>query len=651
MKHLSTFLLLLISLMGRTQTHAEVLFPFYEAHKTGFINVQGKVVIKAIFLNAGTFSEGLAPARMHGTYGYIDRNGSFVIAAQYDYATNFSEGFAVVYKNGKPCFINKKGEMIQGISYDHLSPFHHGRALVKTANGAEGYIGYTGKLLIDTVFMEIGNFVNGLAIVKSPGTPTKENSYINYSSGVIDTLGRFVIPPGIYTQITDIDGLYFKVEIPPLANDTTGPLTQTGFTDRAGKLLFAKSHKNNSWIDGDIHCGLVKMNLYKYWLLREGFISYSHERTYEGFVNLKGEPVVNDTNYKYVGDFSCNRAFVQDEKRNTFLINTQGKRVVADTFRNINTIRFQQGLSFVAKHGTYGMIDTNGVFIIPPKYERIADVGLVGNYFFPGVEFSVKEEDITLYGICRKDGSTVLKPIMQEFDRSGFEDGILKCIIDGKYSLVNESGTIVWQEKEKDKQIAANLNIDLMNRGYFYAHSEPNTTDAGGFGSSHNAPRPFSPSSRFPSDTLSLSVRPDQRKTFSKTCKGMAVYVANNTRKKIQFNAQDSRLYMKVQALDPQGQWRDIEYLPGSWCGNSYHTLSLEPKTYWRFVTPLYEGDFKTRLRIELKYIDPSDPGEEGQERKELTIYSNEYEGSINPGQFWRKGGYNRRGLMDPYND
>lgn len=651
MKHLYVFFLLIISFICKTQTNTEALFPFYESHKTGFINGQGKVVIQPVFFNAGTFSEGLAPARVNGTFGYIDRSGSFVIAAQYDYATNFSEGFAIVYKNGKPFFINKKGEMISGISYDHLSPFHNGRALVKTANGAEGYISYTGKLLIDTVFMEIGNFVNGLAIVKSPDSTTKENGYINYSSGVIDTLGRFVIPPGIYTQIIDIDGLYFKVEIPPLANDTTGNLTQTGFTDRTGKLLFAKSHKNNSWIDGDVHCGLVKMNLYKYWLPREGFVSYTPERTYEGFVNLKGEPVINDTNYKYVEDFSCNRAFVQDEKRNTFLINTQGKRVVADTFENINTIRFQQGISFAAKHGKYGMIDTNGVFIIPPKYERIDAVGLVGNYFFPGSEFSIKEEDITLYGIEHKDGSTVLKPVMQEFDRFGFEDGILKCIIDGKYSLVNESGTIVWQEKEKDKQISGNLNSDLMNRGYFYAHSKPNKFDPGGFGSSHNTPRPIKRSSQFAPGILSLIVNPDTHDTFSKTYREMAVYVANSTRKKIQFNAQDSRLYMKVQALDLQGQWRDIEYLPSSWCGNSYHTLTLDPKKYWHFVTPVYEGDFKTRLRIELKYIDPSDTGEPDRERRVLMIYSNEYEGSINPGQFWRKDEYRPRGLMDPYND
>ena len=120
---------------------------------------------------------------------------------------------------------------------------------------------------------------------------------------------------------------------------------------------------------------------------------------------------------------------------------------------------------------------------------------------------------------------------------------------------------------------------------------------------------------------------------------------------KIDFNAQDSRLHMKVQALNSKGEWKDIEYLPRSWCGNSYHTLTLEPNNFWTFLTPIYEGDFKTKLRIELKHIDSEDKSEKSWKKKEITIYSNEYEGSINPGQFWRKQDYYPGGIMDPYND
>ena len=141
----------------------------------------------------------------------------------------------------------------------------------------------------------------------------------------------------------------------------------------------------------------------------------------------------------------------------------------------------------------------------------------------------------------------------------------------------------------------------------------------------------------------------------------MIVYVVNATSDTIHFNAQDSRLYMKMQASDRKGAWRDIEYLPSSWCGNSYHSVDLPVNHYWTFVAPIYEGSFSTKLRIELTYVDPSDKldvNERGRfldhayrDKRELKVYSNEFEGTINPAQFWRWPGYHATGIMDPYNE
>lgn len=189
-----------------------------------------------------------------------------------------------------------------------------------------------------------------------------------------------------------------------------------------------------------------------------------------------------------------------------------------------------------------------------------------------------------------------------------------------------------------------------MNRASFYAYSEPNDEDLGGFGSSNNFPNKIK-SQKFPKNKISVIVNPTKLDTISEIYNGFNVYVVNNTTTNLNFSAQDSRLDMKVQAKNEDGQWRDIEYLPSSWCGNSYHTLSLKPKYYWTFTTPNYEGEIKTKLRVELKYTDPAEESEKEQNIKEITIYSNEYDGSINPGQFWNKRTYYPNGLMDPYND
>jgi hypothetical protein len=53
----------------------------------------------------------------------------------------------------------------------------------------------------------------------------------------------------------------------------------------------------------------------------------------------------------------------------------------------------------------------------------------------------------------------------------------------------------------------------------------------------------------------------------------------------------------------------------------------------------------KTKLRAQLYYKKTID-----QEKEDL-IYSNEIDGSINPGQFWNKRTYYPGGIMDPYND
>lgn len=142
---------------------------------------------------------------------------------------------------------------------------------------------------------------------------------------------------------------------------------------------------------------------------------------------------------------------------------------------------------------------------------------------------------------------------------------------------------------------------------------------------------------------LSLEIFPDSPTAWMRSYQGLKVHVSNFGVDSFFFDAQDSRLYMKVQALDSGGRWRDIEYLPNSWCGNSYHEVFLGPGEYWLFAIPEYEGAIKTKIRIELRYKLHAGRS------PDLYLYSNTVEAGINPAQFWRKEGYTPRGIMDPY--
>ncbi len=639
------------------QTIDRHLFQISEGNRTGFIDSTGQVVIKPTFLSAGDFSEGLSAARINGTYGYIDASGNYIIQPQFEYATPFNEGLAIVFKNGKPFFINEKGQKPFETNFPIVEPFENGRSIVQTATKKMGIIDKNGKLIIDTVFSIINPFFQGMAVVEGMRHNTlssyEEETNDIFETGVIDTLGQFVIPYGKYELINDFKNGYFRVETPSEPWDTIeGSSKQIGFIDKSGKLIFSKDHKNSCWIDGDIHCGLAKMNLHKYWLEKEGSTSYSTANSYEGFVNLNGEIVINDTTYLSVKDYSDNRAFVRKKNRNYIIIDTQGKTISKEIFSRVIGNGFNNGVALVEKDRKFGMIDTNANFLIKPQFNGIDEVGIINGYFFFFEWNKDKKSNYDrLYGIAKIDGTIILNPVIEEFDRYGFRNGLLKCTVSDKLTYINVDGKIVWQENRNKSEQLSNLNIDFMNRGYFHAYSKSNKNDLGGFGSSDNFPKKISKSDKFHINSIGVIVRSDMKDTIFNTFNGITVFVVNTSKKKIDFKAQNSRLYMKVQAKDSKGKWQDIEYLPNSWCGNSYHTLTLEQNYFWTFLTPVYEGDFKTKLRIELKYIDPRDKTEKRWDKKEITIYSNEYEGSINPGQLWRKRAYYPRGIMDSYND
>jgi hypothetical protein len=122
-KPFSTLLLATALIAGCRQATRPHLFPIVENNRLGFIDTTGQVVIKPVFRTAGEFSEGLAAARVNGTYGYIDETGNFVIQPQFDYATPFSEELAIVYKDGQPYFINKQGQKAFEFNFLTAAPF------------------------------------------------------------------------------------------------------------------------------------------------------------------------------------------------------------------------------------------------------------------------------------------------------------------------------------------------------------------------------------------------------------------------------------------------------------------------------------------------------------------------------------------------
>src|SRR6478736_1663551 len=221
MKIAATLLLLLgfINLVtAQSQIDPEMkLFRVVKKGKIGFINEAGQTIIKPVFAAAGEFSEGLAPARLHGLYGFIDQGGNFVIPPQFEFAEAFQKGIAIAYQKGKPFYIDRSGRKLFENPFAEIGNFHHGLARIRTVTNKSGIINKQGHLVIDTVFRYVNSLNNGTALVTGLNHKPYPFPYTApkvFEEGLIDTLGKFLIPFGQYSEIELLAQNYFLAQHP-----------------------------------------------------------------------------------------------------------------------------------------------------------------------------------------------------------------------------------------------------------------------------------------------------------------------------------------------------------------------------------------------------------------------------------------------------
>lgn len=633
------------------------LYPIIENGLWGYINSFGEEIITPQFRSAGQFSEGLASVRLQGTYGFIDKHGSFVIKPKYDMAYSFVNGLAKVYINSKPYLIDKKGKKLFEHNYAEIFNTNEKNLLItRNKNDKYGLIDYKGKQILSNVYDHIKAFSSGLAIIIKKKNSRSEDKGNIREYAVINTNGDFVVPFGKFDNIGDFKDGYAQVEF----NLDAFPDIEehNGFIDTNGNLKFTIPYKtwHLSYNTVGFSEKLATIDIYsvdpdtiKVW-------SSTKRYDYTGVIDTNGKILFSNKEWDDITPFKNGVAFAQDINGNYFLINIRGEVLNKKPYKNIlyGNIRkkpeelFKDGVEFVKTEQGWGAIDPKGEFVITPKtfdfeFDYVSRSGKT--LIFHQDISAVSDKYSYQYGFWDIESNTTVKPQYHNF-RFLKESDLIYVIKDGVSGYINKQGKNIWKEHHTQNKGKKKLNIDYMNRGYFYASSPYKKELAGydGWGTSENSYKKVKNIDIVESNKLVVYVDPKQKSLYQKSYYGIKLYIANTIKDTIYFNAQDSRLYLKLQAKDKSGEWRDIEYLPSSWCGNSYHSLFLPTNYYWEFTIPVYEGEFKTLLRAELLY-------KNDKKSKSIPIYSNTFEGSINPGQFWRKKTYHTSGLMDPYND
>lgn len=157
-----------------------------------FLNVDtNKVIINFSYLEAGKFSDGLAPVKANVKakgifWGYIDRNDKMIIPAKYTEATNMKDRLGEVRDPaGGMAIVDSIGTVVFKNPLESKFKFHEELALMQKASGKWGYVNRNGKFQIKARYIYAEDFSEGLAVVQ-PATGAKK--------GFIDLRGKLVIP-------------------------------------------------------------------------------------------------------------------------------------------------------------------------------------------------------------------------------------------------------------------------------------------------------------------------------------------------------------------------------------------------------------------------------------------------------------------------
>ncbi len=138
----------------------------------------------------------LAKVMISGRYGYVNYKGKMVIDAIYEDAGQFIGNMARVSTGTSYYFINKKGKMISS-AFDNARDMVDGYAAVNIA-GRWGFMNEKGNVTIEPIFDEVSDFYCGYAAVKQ-GT----------SYGVIDEKGKYVVSTGMFSSLNILE--YFEM--------------------------------------------------------------------------------------------------------------------------------------------------------------------------------------------------------------------------------------------------------------------------------------------------------------------------------------------------------------------------------------------------------------------------------------------------------
>lgn len=319
---------------------ADVLLPFKDKGKYGFLDRSGNVVIAPAYKEVYTgFSEGLAFVKNQaGKKVAIDRSGAEVFVAPYDELYAFDNGLAEYRRHVQGFNWGSLLGVVIGSSFN--TGYDPGLYGGLTYDGVKrGYIDRQGHIVIDSKLDEVYPMTAFGTFVKNKG----KLSFVNRQGQALIGPADYVIDQG---TLDDLGGL---VSLKDKGNGKYGVFSMV---DGAQVAPFA--------YDAITFLGSERM------LLQRGETRYLVDETTGESVNTVAKGIT-------VMPFGVeNRTWRFDEKKNYAIIDQNGQVLFTAPAGTITKVKnFRNGVSPVQVGKLWGVVDGQGRWLVQPQYDDL----------------------------------------------------------------------------------------------------------------------------------------------------------------------------------------------------------------------------------------------------------------------------------------
>lgn len=616
-------------------------------NRIGAVNKDGKILLDTIaqdirdYYESGSpsdteyFGEKYQKAFVNGKVGIITRDRKFVLPPKYQTIEFITDNLLLVStKTYHNIFVIDLNENILLDSiFDRIYEISNFALEVHTKETNKcGLLNLDFNYVFDTIYREISHLGNSYFEL--------ENS--SREKGLFHFNGDTIVPFGKYKSFGGGGKDYFLVEFVERIHPGT---LAFGVINKKGKLI-------NKWYLTDFESRYLQFNIFT--IEDDEYIDIERKADKKRFqLNFITGELSPKENLGRKEDKDIFRAYLKKYNSIYKLHDWNGKLVSNKVFANCKDEKDSTGNFIVSPFSDslnvqkWGIIDTLGNYQILPIYTEIEKINEQNDFFIVTDTGNKK-------GIFSIDSGRLIIPNNHFSSFSIIKNDVIIARGDSLEYWFNKHGKQIWtrhrlfKERSPNSYVVTKLDIDFQYKPRY-------NTEVGDFKKEKKekwfgAAYPqyvFDVQSNidFPKGQLSIIIDTSAIDTIKNEYFGHPMYVVNFSLDTLAFASQDGRLYLKMQALDENGVWRDIDHLANSWCGNSYGLRWLQPNGLWQFSVPIYNGNIKTKLRMALipsklrvysenrRYYYYN----ELKKNKNVWIYSKPFDGYINPAQFWRK--------------